>query len=73
MAGFLELLLMNTSKHATCETAPVGAEAAMCCASHPSDRGQRQGQVEGAMGAAGPAAAAVAVAYGLACSSCFPS
>ena len=43
VAGFLELLLMNTSKHATCETARVGAEAAWCCALRLSNREQHRG------------------------------
>ena len=40
---FLELLLMNTSKNATCEKGPVGVEEATCCASRLSDPEQRRG------------------------------
>ena len=39
----MELLLMNTSKNATCEKGPVGVEEATCCASRLSDPEQRRG------------------------------
>ena len=58
----MELLLMNTSKNATCEKGPVGVVAASCCASHQSGHEQRRGLVVEAMGAAGVAAGVVAAA-----------
>lgn len=64
--GFLELLLMVTSKTATCEKVPAGAEVVWCFASRQSDPVQRQGLAVEAMGAVGVAGAAVC---GSACSS----